>query len=202
MASIVSWNVRGLNWPNKQEDLKLFLHKNKVGLIDFLETKVKIPKVDIIANVLFPRWNWHHNFHNNPKGRIWLAWNPVVYHVDILFTTDQMIHGRVRQLHTNNSFIISVVYGMNTITQRQQLWEDIFDLIPQNEAWCVLGDFNAVRSMEERIGGDPVTEYEIQELNSMMENCELQEAPTVGAFYTWTNKKIWSRLDRVLINDL
>jgi len=56
--------------------------------------------------------------------------------------------------------------------------------------------------MEERIGGDPVTEYEIQELNSMMENCELQEAPTVGAFYTWTNKKIWSRLDRVLINDL
>ncbi|KAJ8427211.1 hypothetical protein Cgig2_015423 [Carnegiea gigantea] len=114
----------------------------------------------------------------------------------------QLIHGRVRQLHTNNSFIISVVYGMNTITQRQQLWEDLSDLIPQNEAWCVLGDFNAVRCMEERIGGDPVTEYEIQELNSMMENCELQQAPTVGAFYTWTNKKIWSRLDRVLINDL
>ena len=130
MASIVSWNVRGLNWPNKQEDLKLFLHKNKVGLIGLLETKVKIPKVNIIANVLFPRWNWHHNFHKNPKGSIWLAWNPAVYHVDILFTTDQLIHGRVRQLHTNNSFIISVVYGMNTITQRQQLWEDISDLIP------------------------------------------------------------------------
>ena len=46
MDNVVSWNVGGLNWPNKQEDLKLFLYLNKVGLIGLLETKIKLYKLD------------------------------------------------------------------------------------------------------------------------------------------------------------
>jgi len=30
--------------------------------------------------------------------------------------------------------------------------------------------------------------------------CELQEVPLKGAFFTWTNKTIWSRIDRALVN--
>ncbi|KAJ8420905.1 hypothetical protein Cgig2_013562 [Carnegiea gigantea] len=41
MDSIASWNIRCLNWPNKQEDVKIFLHINKVGFIGLLETKIK-----------------------------------------------------------------------------------------------------------------------------------------------------------------
>ena len=40
MDSILSWNVRGMNAPDKQEDICLFLQKHKVGMIGFLETKV------------------------------------------------------------------------------------------------------------------------------------------------------------------
>ena len=38
-VSIVSWNIKGLNSPNKQEDLMKFLYVNKVGLIGLLETQ-------------------------------------------------------------------------------------------------------------------------------------------------------------------
>ncbi|KAJ8446942.1 hypothetical protein Cgig2_026440 [Carnegiea gigantea] len=62
------------------------------------------------------------------------------------------------------------------------------------------GDFNAVLSKEDIIGGDPVTEQEIQELKPLLETCELQESPSVGAYFTWTNKTIWSHLDRILLN--
>jgi len=134
MANLVSWNVRGLNWPNKQEDIKLFLQIHKVGLIGLLETKVKLHKTDYIANNIFPRWKWKHNFHLNLKGRIWMAWNPAVYQVDILSMSDQYIHGMALQLHTNKSFYITVVYGQNHIVQRQILWDDIISLAPQSKA--------------------------------------------------------------------
>ncbi|KAJ8419505.1 LOW QUALITY PROTEIN: hypothetical protein Cgig2_021432 [Carnegiea gigantea] len=48
MGSLCSWNIWGLNWPNKQEDLKVFLHTYNVDFIGLLETKVKVAKVDSI----------------------------------------------------------------------------------------------------------------------------------------------------------
>jgi len=41
MDNIVAWNIRGLNWPNKQVDVHIFLQTNIVGLVGPLETKVK-----------------------------------------------------------------------------------------------------------------------------------------------------------------
>ncbi|KAJ8427987.1 hypothetical protein Cgig2_012075 [Carnegiea gigantea] len=39
MDNIIAWNVRGLNNPNKLEDIKVFLNKHEVGLVALLETK-------------------------------------------------------------------------------------------------------------------------------------------------------------------
>jgi len=61
MSHIASWNVRGLNWPNKQEDVKLFLHLRKVGMVGLLETKIKSQKVDQITANIFPGWEWVNN---------------------------------------------------------------------------------------------------------------------------------------------
>ena len=54
MDSIVGWNIRGLNWPNKQKDVKSFLYSNKVGLIGLLETKVKVKNVESWQQRYFP----------------------------------------------------------------------------------------------------------------------------------------------------
>jgi len=70
MDSIVYWNIRGLNWPNKQEDVKIFLFNNKVGLVGLIETKVKEHNTNKVATAFFPGWHWHTNFSLNPKGRI------------------------------------------------------------------------------------------------------------------------------------
>lgn len=53
MTNIVSWNIHGLNWPTKQEELNVFLHKNNIGILGLLETKVKIQKVETIATKIF-----------------------------------------------------------------------------------------------------------------------------------------------------
>jgi len=54
MESIVGWNVRGLNWPNKQVDINIYLDLNKVGLVGLFETKVKPANVDKVALKVFP----------------------------------------------------------------------------------------------------------------------------------------------------
>ena len=53
---------------------------------------------------------------------------------------------------------------------------------------------------EDRIGGNDVTDHEIKEMHCLASQCELQELPTSGPYHSWTNKTIWSRIDRAFIN--
>jgi len=57
VARICSWNIRGLNGPNKQEDVKIFLHEKNIGLVGLLEIKVKEKNVEKVANKLLQGWN-------------------------------------------------------------------------------------------------------------------------------------------------
>jgi len=122
MSQIASWNVKGLNWPNKQEDLKLFLQLNNIGLVGLLETKIKRHKAESIASNNFRGWNWDNNC-DISNGRIWVAWQPSVYSITILEKTDQLIHCEATQLSTCKHFHITFIYGHNLALQRQPLWD-------------------------------------------------------------------------------
>jgi len=118
MDNIASWNIRGLNWPNKQEDVKIFLHDKSVGLIGLLETKIKEHKIQKVVKRMFPNLRWMYNFTLNSKGRIWLTWNPTSYQTHLLRMSDQLIHCKVTQMSTNKNFYLSMIYGMNQESQR------------------------------------------------------------------------------------
>ena len=49
MDNIITWNIRGLNSPNKQEDAKIFLEKHRVGLVALLEIKIKEKNVKVVG---------------------------------------------------------------------------------------------------------------------------------------------------------
>ena len=53
MANVICWNIRGLNWPTKQDDVNIFLHSNKVGMIGLLEIKIKLKNVEHTATHIF-----------------------------------------------------------------------------------------------------------------------------------------------------
>ena len=76
MDNIIAWNIRGLNWPNKQEDLKAFLHTSKVGMVGLMETKIKMTKDRTIVAKTFLGWRWDNNSTPTIKGRVWIAWHP------------------------------------------------------------------------------------------------------------------------------
>jgi len=51
-------------------------------------------------------------------------------------------------------------------------------------------------------GGIDTNESERREFGDCILQCGLQEFKYVGAFFTWTNKQVWSRIDRALHNGL
>ena len=200
MSQIASWNVRGLNWPNKQEDVKLLLQFNNIGLVGLLETKIKRHKVEYTASNIFCGWDWVNNY-DISNGRIWVAWKPSSYTLTILEKTDQLIHCEATQLSTCKHFHITFIYGHNLELQRQSLWDALHHISRSTQgAWCILGDFNTILPKDDRLGGNEVSDHDIQEMSNFMGTCEVQEMSSFGAHFTWTNKTIWSKINRVLIN--
>jgi len=64
-----------------------------------------------------------------------------------------------------------------------------------------LGDFNSILYKDDKIGGDEVSDHETRDLQNCIAQCELFEMTCSGPYYSWTNKIIWSRIDRVFINN-
>ena len=87
MAKIISWNVRGMNGPTKQEDLRIFLSQQQAGLIGFTKTKIQLQKVDHVMRKICNKWQWDHNATHTEKGRIIVSWHRS--------KNDQLIHGEV-----------------------------------------------------------------------------------------------------------
>lgn len=53
---LASWNVRGLNASEKQRDIVHFVNTNKMGMIGFLETKLKKEKLNRVHKQFFHQW--------------------------------------------------------------------------------------------------------------------------------------------------
>ena len=91
---------------------------------------------------------------------------------------------------------------MNKEQQRLPFWTDLMNIArTMSSVWCVIDDFNAALYKHDRIGGDEVTTHDTSELSTLLEHSELHELRSMGAYYSWTNKQVWSRIDRAFIND-
>ena len=50
--------------------------------------------------------------------------------------------------------------------------------------------------------GVDVTDGETKKFTECIQQCNLQEFNYEWAFFSWTNKTIWSKIDRALYNEL
>jgi len=123
--------------------------------------------------------------------------------VQELHKAAQYIHCRVTHQFTGKAFYITYVYGANQEATRRELWEALESIAEtMDEAWCVLGDFNAVLYPEDRRGGTAVQDFEVRPFLECLTNCELREARYRRPYYSWTDQTVWTRIDRVFINTL
>ncbi|XP_074300815.1 uncharacterized protein LOC141632139 [Silene latifolia] len=185
--------------------VKSFLLKHNVGLFGLLETKVKALSQNSISGIVIDGWSLTTNNSCHKGGRVWVIWNPSIFHVDIVNYSAQCINMKVVEIASNKLLYLSMVYAFNDLQARGPLWEQLINFASVVDgAWAVCGDFNCVLSHSERLGGSS-TDAEIDAFQGCLTSCGLVDSPAMGSFFTWNNKqevnaRVYSRLDRFLIN--
>ncbi|KAL2934380.1 LINE-1 retrotransposable element ORF2 protein [Bienertia sinuspersici] len=206
MDKILTWNIRGLNKPHKQKEVRNFLLHENVGLVCLLEKKVNNNNFRNVHNGVFQGWCLTTNFQFHKGGRIIVAWLDTSFHVDVKFVSSQCIHKHIHYLPQNKHFHFTAIYAFNDAKGRLQLWSDLKNIHHSIDgAWMVAGDFNCPLNYDDRIGSE-VTFQEVKDFRDMIEACDLTDMKCSGPRYTWNNKqygvkRIMSKIDRCLVNE-
>lgn len=82
--------------------------------------------------------------------------------------------------------MVSFVDAYNTKEGRKESWDTLMQQSLGNcqKPWLILGDFNSVLQVEDKIGGNPVTWSEVEDFQYCIDTCGLIELPQQGQRYT------------------
>ncbi|XP_026438983.1 uncharacterized protein LOC113337535 [Papaver somniferum] len=101
--------------------------------------------------------------------------------------------------------LVSGVHAHVKKVQRRFLWSEMELISDLKKPWIALGDFNAITSQEEKIGGKAPNKISLLDFTNCLNNCELIQAPKTGVQHSWSNcqhgnRRILCNLDKVVIN--
>ncbi|XP_021764112.1 uncharacterized protein LOC110728770 [Chenopodium quinoa] len=181
------------------------LHSHYFDVIGLLETKVKSKNVLSYQKKFGSSWLWVCNYDHSPKGRIWLCCNVDRVTANVLKIHEQFIHCCVLSKDLFTQVHLTVVYWLHSIHDRLPMWEGIRNLSIQHSPWLCASDFNSVLHTSDRLHGTDVTDHETRDFQSLVDDLDLTEVKSKGAFYSWLNKahtgpRTLSRIDRVFGN--
>ena len=168
--------LRGLNFPHKQDEVRKFVNFHRLSLIGLLETRVRYGNRLKVAENLLLGWRLVFNYQTQGTGWIWAAWDPSVLSVQLLSSSAQLLHLAVQILETQEHFLISFVYGLNYPQDRVPLWDAIASISQTSShlPWALMGDFNVTRMVTEKMGGNTSWTPDMEAINTCY-NAELED---------------------------
>ncbi|KAL2517783.1 Uncharacterized protein Adt_14030 [Abeliophyllum distichum] len=120
--------------------------------------------------------------------------------IDSCVDHPQFLHIRVEDPRLSRPMYITPVYASCSPVGRRNLWMGLHQIsLVVDGPWMVGGDFNVIAHNGERTGHN-TRDGGTSDFADMMMDCGLTDAGYSGSQYTWTNGRVWKRLDRVLIN--
>ena len=150
--NILSWNIRGINSESKLLMLKNAIDTSGCSGICIQETKRESFDLAFLKSFCPKRFD---KFVFAPSiwasGGIIIIWNSSVFvgtpwHVESFAVGVPFV-----STQSNDSWNLVNVYGPCTGQRRLDFTSWLFDLhIPDNENWLILGDFNFIRSTDNR----------------------------------------------------
>ena len=198
---IATWNVRGMQPPERHPVVADFIKRNRVDVMGFVETKMQISNLNAFMARYFSTWNFTFVIADrNGTCRMHLLWNPQTSDLEVSSMEQQVIHTKIRCVRSRNSFLFSLVYGLHSPDIRQTLWDSLVDFGLQGMPYLVSGDFNAVMHVDERRG---FRKLDNREMDGPIEACAilgLQDVTSTGCAFTWTNGHVFSKIDRAMVN--
>ena len=120
----------------------------------------------------------------------------------------QFIHCKVTMKSNGDVAWLTVVYGVNGISDRKDMWTELVFLgASMDDPWCIMGDFNAIYDVSHRSNGRLVSTYEMKDFQVCIAQIGIISPHSVGHWFSWHNKgkgddRITSRIDHAFLNEL
>ncbi|XP_071739306.1 uncharacterized protein [Rutidosis leptorrhynchoides] len=137
------------------------------------------------------------------SGGMLLLWDPNI--VDVMDAVEGQFFLAIRgkwQGKMNETIVVNV-YGPHKDDEKKKFWDSLQDLMSfDNDEWVIGGDFNEVRSQDERQNSIFI-ERRAKLFNNFIEQSHLIEVPLLGKKFTrisYDGKK-FSKLDWFLVSE-
>jgi hypothetical protein len=180
--------VRGLNSEERQREIRSKIEESQCAFICLQETKCEYIDHKLLRKFCPKCFD---NFAYSPSvgasGGILVVWNSSIFSDSLHEIQRCGIVLNMVSVHNGESWNLVSVYGPCQGALRDQFVQWLYNLdIPQNSNWLLLGDFNFIRSFDNRNkpGGD-VNDMLI--FNDIIGHLGLLELPLKGRKYTWSN---------------
>jgi exonuclease III len=185
---ILWWNIRGFNSESKWLALKNKIEESGCAIICLQETKKDSFDHSFIRK-FSPRRFDKFEFVPSLGVSVGLAiiWNNSIFSGTLIHRERFALSVQFTSVHLNRSWTLTNIYGPSSGPERQ-LFVDWFRnvSIPHDSLWMFLGDFNFMRSAENR--NKPGGDYnEMMTFNEIISGQSLIELPLKGRQYTWSN---------------
>ncbi|XP_061374107.1 uncharacterized protein LOC133316380 [Gastrolobium bilobum] len=181
------------------KDLK---YRFKIRILVLLETKISGMKVDAKIKQL----GFSNSFRQEAvgySGGIWILWDDAEVSIQVIQSDHQFVHARVLHKSLSVEELVTFMYASPRHIERLHMWEELCVLASSinNEAWMVLGDFNAmILNTEKKRGGDFCWRSD-SEFKDCLDYCLVKDIGFSGPYSTWKRNSLYERLDRVCVND-
>ncbi|PWA45889.1 RNA-directed DNA polymerase, eukaryota [Artemisia annua] len=137
------------------------------------------------------------------SGGILCIWEASIFKKINTTVSDNFIAIYGTWLPTNSKILFIVIYAPQQTSCKRKLWDYISTIVDRwNGESIVMGDFNEVRSSEER-RGSCFNPYSAKYFDRFISNAGLVDVPLEGYAFTWAHPSAskMSKLDRFLVSD-
>nr|GEW41474.1 RNA-directed DNA polymerase, eukaryota [Tanacetum cinerariifolium] len=200
----MGYDMDGLGHKTKKEWVRELNLQHKVNFLALQETKMdRITHMD----VKFIWGNSNYQFVSSDSvgnsGGILCIWEATVFKKAYVTVSDNFIAIYGTWISNSSKVLIVVVYAPQSLALKRALWEYISSLISRWDGESiVMGDFNDVRSIEERLGS-VFNHSSARTFNRFIEASGLADVKLEGYSFTWSHPSAskMSKLDRFLVSE-
>ena len=185
---VLCWNVRGLNSQSRQRAVRNKVEESQCQIVCLQETKMEFFDLNTLRTCCPKRFD---QFVFSPSvgasGGLLIVWDSRFFTGILLDVQPFGLAVRFTSSHNHSVWTLVNVYGPCDTMRRDAFVQWLYHIvIPSEDNWLILGDFNFIRSADNRNQPSGDTN-DMFIFNEIIDHLGLLELPIKGRSYTWSN---------------
>ena len=200
---IFSWNIRGSGSPSKRRAIREVICKTNPDLVVLQETKREEVNRRLVGSLWRSRFKeWLVLPAEGTSGSILIMWD--VRRVKVInsllgeFSAFILVDSE-----GSSSWWFTGVYGPSKVCFRDRFWDELAGLsVVCGDKWCIGGDFNVVRRLQEKFNSFRVI-TSMKMFDELVGEINLIDPPLCNGQFMWSNFRetlVCCCLDRFLVS--